>query len=197
MKKFLAALSVGAALIMIPTGATKAEYHVQPGDAFYKIAANHRMTLSDLIKLNPHIKNPNVIHPGDQIVVRTGNTANDIIDYARALEEVTTYVYGGQEAPLRTDCSGWAQAIFKEFGINLPRVSKDQARVGKPVKFNEMKKGDLMFFSTRADKVVTHVGIYMGNDLWISNLNSNKHVEIMTTWGPWTQKYFLWATRVI
>lgn len=197
MKRFFQVLSVGAALLMLPAGTVKAEYHVEPGDTFYKIAARHGMTLTELVRLNPHIENPSMIFPGDDIVVRTGNKADDIADYARALEEVTKYIYGGQEAPLRTDCSGWVQAIYKEFGIKLPRVSREQAKIGTPIKFQDMKKGDLMFFSTRDDKTITHVGIYLGGDYWISNLNEKKDVEIMSTWGPWTQKYFLWATRVI
>lgn len=183
--------------IMVPTETVSAEYNVEPGDAFWKIAKNHGMTLSDLIHLNPHIKNPNLINPGDKMVVRTGDTISDIIDYSQALKEVTVYQYGGQKAPLLTDCSGWVQSIYKEFGVDLPRVSRDQARVGIPVKFQNMKAGDLMFFSTRSDKVITHVGIFMGEDYWISNLNTEKSVEIFSTWGPWTQKYFMWAQRVI
>jgi peptidoglycan DL-endopeptidase LytE len=183
--------------IMVPTETVSAEYIVKPGDAFWKIAKNRDMSLSDLIHLNPHIKNPNAINPGDRMVVRTGNAASDIIDYSQALKEVTVYQYGGQNAPISTDCSGWVQNIYKEFGIDLPRVSRDQARVGIPIKFQNMIPGDLMFFSTRSDKVITHVGIYMGEDYWISNLNSKKSVEIMSTWGPWSQKYFMWAQRVI
>jgi hypothetical protein len=52
-----------------------------------------------------------------------------------------------------------------------------------------------MFFSTRPDKRITHTGIYMGNDYWISNLNELKDVEILSTWGSWGQKYFLWGAR--
>jgi cell wall-associated NlpC family hydrolase len=183
--------------IMVPTETVSAEYNVEPGDAFWKIAKNHRMSLSDLIHLNPHIKNPDQIKPGDKMVIRTGDTISDIIDYSQALKEVTVYQYGGQDAPRLTDCSGWVQNIYKEFGIDLPRVSRDQARVGTPIKFQNMKAGDLMFFSTRSDKVITHTGIFMGEDYWISNLNEKKDVEIMSTWGTWAQNYFMWAQRVI
>lgn len=200
LKRAFRVLCLGAFVavpIMIPTPPVEAAYIVQPGDAFWKIASHHRMSLSDLIRINPHIADPNQINPGDKMVVKTGDIASDVIDYAHSLKEITVYQYGGQQAPRVTDCSGWVQSIYKEFGINLPRVSRDQAKVGQPVKFQDMKKGDLMFFSTRADKVITHTGIYMGGDLWISNLNSKKSVEILSTWGPWSQKYFLWAQRVI
>lgn len=177
-----------------------AQYTVKQGDTLFKIAKQYNMTLTDIIELNPHFENPNSIDIGDRVVVRSGDIATDLVDYARSLQDRTTYVYGGQEnynPPLYTDCSGWTQHIYYMFGINLPRTSAEQATVGTPVKFENMKKGDLMFFSTREDKEITHVGIYMGNDYWISNLNTEDDVEILSTWGSWTQKHFLWAQRVI
>jgi cell wall-associated NlpC family hydrolase len=179
----------------IATGAS-AQHYVKPGDSMSKIAKTYNMTLKDLISLNPHIANPNIIKPNDYIIIRSKTEPQkDLVDYARSLQDITTYVYGGQRFPNETDCSGWAQGVFKKFGVNLPRVSRDQAKTGKPVKFEELQIGDLMFFSTRTDKTITHTGIYMGNDYWISNLNEKKDVEIMSTWNTWTQKYFLWGAR--
>jgi LysM repeat protein len=174
-----------------------AQHYVQPGESLWKIAQTHKMSFRDLLSLNPHIENPNVIKPGMHIVTREGSKAQQIIDYARSLQDKTVYVYGGKDAPLRTDCSGWVQSIYGKFGIKLPRVSRDQAKVGTPVKFQDMKPGDLMYFSTRADKVITHVGINMGDDYWISNLSTNQDVEVLSNWGSWTQRYFLFAKRVM
>jgi cell wall-associated NlpC family hydrolase len=186
-----------ALLLMISFGSSaSAQHYVEKGETFSKIAKTYGMTIKDLISLNPHIENPNLIHPNDYIIVRTKTEPQkDLIDYARSTQSVTAYVYGGQKFPTETDCSGWAQGVFKKFGVELPRVSRDQAKTGKNVTFQELQIGDLMFFSTRADKVVTHTGIYMGNDYWISNLNEKKDVEILSTWGSWAQKYFLWGTR--
>src|SRR3954465_13733719 len=144
------------------------------------------MPLKDLISLNPHIVNPNDIKPGDYIVIRSNvEKKKDLVDYARSLQESTVYQYGGQNAPYLTDCSGWTQFVFKKFGIQLPRTSAQQATTGTPVKFNDLLIGDLMFFSTRADHKITHVGIYMGDNYWISNLNQKMDVEILSTWGKW------------
>ena len=185
------ALSFGFASI------SHAQHYVKSGDSMSKIAKEHKMGLKDLISLNPHIKNPNLIHIGDYIIIRSGTeTQKDLVDYARSLQDVTAYKYGGNNFPYEVDCSAWAQGIYKKFGVNLPRVSRDQAKVGQPIKFPELQIGDLMFFSTRKDHVITHVGIYMGNDYFISNLNEAKDVEILSTWGRWTQDYFMWGTRV-
>lgn len=173
-----------------------AQHYVEKGESLSKIAQEHKMSLKDLISLNPHIKNPNIIHVGDYIIIRSVVEAKkDLVDYARSLQDVTAYKFGGTNAPYETDCSGWIQAIYKKFGVDLPRTSKEQAKTGTPVKFTELQLGDLMFFSTRADKTITHVGLYMGNDLFISNLNEIKDVEILSTWGKWSQDTFLWGTR--
>jgi len=174
----------------------KAQHYVKPGESLSKIAKIHQMTLKDLISLNPHISNPNIIRPNDYIIIRSGTeTAKDLTDYARSLQEVTAYSYGGNNFPYQVDCSAWVQGIYKKFGVNLPRVSKDQARTGKPVKFQELQVGDLMFFSTRKDHVITHVGINLGNDFFISNLNEDKDVEILSNFSSWSRNFFMWGTR--
>ena len=192
--------SLTACLFISVSSLASAQYIVKPGDSLSKIAKSHGMTLTDILKLNPHFDNPNLIHVGDPVVTRTNNVAQDLVDYARSLDDKTTYTYGGQEnfkPPLFTDCSGWTQHIYGQFGIKLPRTSGEQSKVGTPIKFKDMKIGDLMFFSTRNDKRITHVGIFMGNDYWISNLSTKQDVEILSTFGSWTQRYYLWSQRVI
>ena len=197
-KKIIAALT--AAMVLGGATAANAQHIVKKGETLGGIAKQYGMSYKDIIELNPQFPNPNLIHIGDKVIFRTSDKAQDIIDYARSLQDRTNYTYGGQEnfnPPLNTDCSGWTQHIYGKFGVKLPRVSRDQAKVGRPVAFKDMQKADLMFFSTRKDKVITHVGIYMGNDYWISNLSTKQDVEILSSWGSWTQKYFLWAQRVI
>ena len=195
IKKFTVSIITFFIVFGIATGVS-AQHYVKTGDTMARIAKTYNMTLKDLISLNPHIANPNIIKPNDYIIIRSKTEPQkDLVDYARSLQDITTYTFGGQNFPTETDCSGWAQGVFKKFGVNLPRVSRDQAKTGKSVSFKELQVGDLMFFSTRADKVITHTGIYMGNDYWISNLNEKKDVEIMSTWNTWTQNYFLWGAR--
>jgi cell wall-associated NlpC family hydrolase len=195
IKKIIVSIITFFIVFGIATSAS-AQHHVKSGDTMSKIAKTYNMTLKDLISLNPHIANPNNIQLNDYIIIRSKTEPQkDLVDYARSLQYVTVYRYGGQNFPNEIDCSGWAQGIFKKFGVDLPRVSRDQAKTGKPVKFEDLQIGDLMFFSTTPDKTITHTGIYMGNDYWISNLNERKNVEIMSTWNSWTQKYFLWGAR--
>lgn len=195
MKKIVAAITTLVLFLSIAS-ATHAQVYVEKGDTLGKIAVRHGMSLKDLISLNPHIKNPNLIHIGDYIIVRSAvEKQKDLVDYARSLQDVTAYSYGANEFPFKTDCSGFVKGVYAKFGINLPRTSREQARTGTPVKFQDLQIGDLMFFSTRKDKVITHVGIYLGQDFWLSNLNEAKDVEILSSWGRWTQDYFMWGAR--
>ncbi|MGO5168618.1 GH25 family lysozyme [Bacillota bacterium LCP21S3_G6] len=49
---------------------TKVYYSVVSGDTLSGIAAKHGLTLAALLKLNPSIKNPNIIYPGQKIRVK-------------------------------------------------------------------------------------------------------------------------------
>lgn len=196
MKRKFAASLFAAAMVLSVNTAANAQHYVEKGETLGSIAKEYNMSLADIISLNKHIADPNKIKPNDYIVIRSKTeTAADLVDYAKSLESVTAYVYGGQQFPYKTDCSGFVQGVYKKFGVSIPRVSKDQAKTGTPVKFNELQIGDLMFFSTRSDHVITHVGIYMGNDYWISNLNSKTGVKILPSWGSWSREYFQWGAR--
>lgn len=199
MKKAILAAAFALPLFFGFGGAAHAQHYVSKGETMYSISKEYEMSLADLLSLNKHIANPNKIRVGDYIVIRSNSeTAADLIDFAKSLQSITAYSYGGNNFPYSTDCSGWVQGIYKKFGVSLPRVSKDQAKTGTPVKFEDLQEGDLVFFSTAANKQITHVGIYMGKnngDMFISNLNSKKDVEILPIWGSWSREFFMWGTR--
>lgn len=60
------------------------------------------------------------------------------------------------------DCSGYTQVVFRQHGITLPRTSDMQYKLGRPVSKKDLRKGDLVFFSTY-EPGPSHVGIYDGN----------------------------------
>lgn len=85
------------------------------------------------------------------------------------------YDYGArwQDAPKKFDCSSFAQYIYKKIGIRLPRVSIDQAAVGRrvPPKKSAIKVGDLIFirgrngrYNRRFPKGIGHVIVVTGPD---------------------------------
>ncbi len=71
------------------------------------------------------------------------------------------YKWGGTDPAQGLDCSGFTQRAFRDVGIELPRVSRDQARMGTEVpSLAEAKPGDLIAFGT---PTVDHIAIYAGN----------------------------------
>src|SRR3954451_10857990 len=88
------------------------------------------------------------------------------------------YVWGG-ESPSGFDCSGLVQYVYKKFGVNLPRVSQDQAHAGRAVSAADAKPGDLVFYHNPA----THVGIYLGNGQMLDAPNSRSVVRIEKLWS--------------
>jgi len=104
------------------------------------------------------------------------------------------YVYGGT-TPAGFDCSGFVKYVFAKNSISLPRVSRDQYKVGTAVSFSNLQPGDLVFFSLAKNGVVDHDGIYVGNGQFI-NAASSKGVTIYALGTYWKSAY-VGAKRVI
>lgn len=90
-----------------------------------------------------------------------GQVGSAIVDYAM-LFLGNPYVYGGNDLNIGVDCSGFVQQVFKAFDINVPRTSKAQSKTGMIVQYEDLQKGDLLFFGSNLEDI-THVGIYVGD----------------------------------
>ncbi|MGZ8415102.1 MAG: C40 family peptidase [Gemmatirosa sp.] len=77
-----------------------------------------------------------------------------------SLFEGTAYQWGGV-TPWGADCSGFVQTVCGLHGIELPRDAWQQALVGEDLgrELDALAAGDLLFFSDREDRRVTHVGL--------------------------------------
>ena len=98
----------------------------------------------------------------------------------------TPYRSRGQ-TPDGFDCSGFTRYVFKAgAGIELPRSSAEQARFGVAVSKNDLRPGDLVYFNTSGEGI-SHVGIYIGGDNFISSTSSSG-VQVTGLnddyWGP-------------
>ncbi|MDQ0639404.1 putative lipoprotein NlpC [Pedobacter sp. W3I1] len=76
------------------------------------------------------------------------------------------YRFGGLDKG-GIDCSGFAFLLEKEiYGITLPRISREQANVVKRKNIDNLKEGDLVFFSFGGNDV-DHVGVYLNNGFFV------------------------------
>jgi len=74
------------------------------------------------------------------------------------------YVWA-EEGPKAFDCSGLTYYSYGRMNMEIPRVSREQAKIGKEVAVEDLQYGDLVFFDTSKSRkgVVNHVGIYIGH----------------------------------
>ena len=113
---------------------------------------------------------------GGTTVLNRGSlsSGNEIIAYAyRYLG--TPYAWGAN-GPNYFDCSGFVKYVYAHFGVNLPRTTGTQIKVGQAVSKSNLQPGDLVFFGTPSNP--HHVGIYCGNDTYIHAPQTGDVVKI-------------------
>ncbi len=111
--------------------------------------------------------------------VHTGGaaTGNDVVAVAKKYIGVP-YVWGGTNPASGMDCSGFTQRVFKDLGVELPRVVSDQMRQGTPVaSLAEAKPGDLLVSFGG-----NHISIYLGNGKAIDAPVPGKTIQIRDAW---------------
>lgn len=92
------------------------------------------------------------------------NKANEIVNMAKS--EVGKPYAWGATGPNAFDCSGLVQYIYGQKGINLPRTTYDQVKVGQTVSMSDLKPGDLLFWGSPTAPY--HVAIYVGNNQYVN-----------------------------
>ena len=109
------------------------------------------------------------------------------------------YVWGAT-GPNKFDCSGFTQKVYKTAGIKIPRNSRAQAKVGQYIAYENLQKGDMVFFDTNRKKTgrVNHVGIYLEDGRFIHASSGNKKV-VITSFDKkrYYKSRFLWGRRII
>ncbi|RUL48210.1 MULTISPECIES: C40 family peptidase [Lysinibacillus] len=209
--------------IQIENPATK--YEVTKGDTLYNISRIHHISVDELKRINNLTSN--IIYDGQILKLPSADTSKGEMEPVKEHEPVKNnsnesvaqqvkkilddakkyigakYKWGATlaEAPNAFDCSSYTQYVFGNAGLQLPRVSRDQASKGVAVSTGTLKAGDLMFFTmndTYTDGRVAHVGIYMGDGNMI-HASTSKGVMITTNvlQNPYWSKNYLFSKRVI
>lgn len=73
------------------------------------------------------------------------------------------YALGGSKPPV-FDCSGLMMWAYAQHGFKLPRTSREQYKVGRPVSKDELQPGDLLFYGSSA-ATIHHVTMYIGRGM--------------------------------
>ena len=137
-------------------------------------------------------KNQRLLISGTSSEIRTVKLQNALL---KSFEnwKGTKYAYGG-DSSRGIDCSALTRRVYREvFSFELPRVTKDQVKVGKHVSRNNLKPGDILYF--KPEGKYNHTAVYLGNSLFI-NASSKKGVILSSLEHSYWSKYFVQGVRV-
>lgn len=105
------------------------------------------------------------------------------------------YRFGGN-SPSGIDCSAYVQKVYSFIDLDIPRSAREQFRFGEIIDKDELSVGDLVFFRTYAS-FPSHVGIYLGNNLFIHASSRAKRVTIDSLDTPYYLKRFIGAKKIL
>lgn len=127
------------------------------------------------------------------------NKTDRIVQQAQSFAG-TPYKFGGTTRK-GMDCSGLVYVAFQREQIVLPRISKDMATRGKPLKRKDIKKGDLVFFRTdKNSRRINHVGLVTrvkNDEIFFIHASTSKGVITSSLRTGYWKAAFVQARRMI
>jgi len=210
----IAFLGMGA-----PSWADKT-HTVKKGDTLYRISKKYKTDIGTITQANE--LDSDKLVPGTKLIIPSGASPviQPFVDAKTGEEAAQTYettetkketpeeflmfvarqTLGipykfGSSSNRATDCSGYVQRVFSFMGIHLPRSAREQFNHGVSVDKRNLSIGDLVFFRTYA-LFPSHVGIYLGNNLFVHASAYAKKVTIDSLETPYYIKRFIGAKRL-
>lgn len=110
------------------------------------------------------------------------------------------YKYAGT-TKVGMDCSGLIYTSFKQRDVSIPRTSALMYETGVPIRLNEVRRGDLLFFKTsRKRGRVNHVGLVTSaenGDIRFIHSTSSRGVIVTSLSNKYWNDAFIEAKRVL
>jgi lipoprotein Spr len=106
----------------------------------------------------------------------------------------TPYRFGGSSRR-GIDCSAFTKELYSEvFNMDIQRSSRDIFSMVSPVRRDDLKEGDLVFFKIHSRRI-SHVGIYLGNNRFAHA--SSRGVAISSLDDAYYRRYFYRGGRML
>lgn len=161
--------------------------------------ANHKSRLDNTVITEIIQNDVKAREQATGVSAESSRLINDLLSEARR-HIGKPYVHGAK-GPAQFDCSGFTSYVYKQFGFSISPGSRIQATQGTPVSRKDLRKGDLVFFtSPRSGKAVGHVGIVVNADNEKGTFQfihaSIRGVKISDFDGYYTNRYVT-ARRII
>ncbi|HWP79757.1 MAG TPA: NlpC/P60 family protein [Candidatus Acidoferrum sp.] len=123
--------------------------------------------------------------------------ADDVIAYAKKFLGYR-YVYGGSTPSGGFDCGGLIKYVFGQFGYSLNMGATTQYRsIPTHLSREQLRPGDIVYFSSPGNRGIAHTGIYLGDNLFIHASSPGDVVKITSMASGYYDKYYYGAARLI
>jgi cell wall-associated NlpC family hydrolase len=107
----------------------------------------------------------------------------------------TRYLYGGTDPLEGFDCSGLVYYAYEQAGYRVPRTSRELFRAARKISIGDADPGDLMFFQDQTK--LSHVGIYLGEGLFVHAPASGQNVAVGSLESPYYQEHLVAVGRLL
>ena len=159
-----------------------------------KITENRQENDREHVEINHNLKNK---FSDDSLVITKINELHEknqrLLISGTSSEIRTKYVFGG-DSDRGIDCSALTRRVYREvFNFELPRITRDQVKVGRHVSKHNLKPGDILYF--KPEGKYNHTAVYLGNSIFI-NASSSKGVILSSLEHSYWGKYFVSGVRV-
>jgi len=132
-----------------------------------------------LVEFSTSIKNGKLFVNEDEFIKRQ-------ISAIATKYQGVPYQFGGTTTK-GFDCSGYVNYVYKEAGVKLPRTAESMYQMRSVVK--KPVAGDLVFFKNTYKAGISHVGIFLGDNKFISATSSQGVAVVSLSNTYWNSKY--------
>ena len=133
------------------------------------------------------------LKPAPQPPSPKANINFQVVRDALSLKGIS-YQYGEETPERGFDCSGFVQYVYGRHGVDLPRTAYEMAAELPALDETLREPGDLVFFNTTG-KPYSHVGIYIGRNLFVHASSAQGEVLVSELDTPYWSRHYLGTRR--
>lgn len=108
----------------------------------------------------------------------------------------TKYKRGSSDPAQGIDCSRLVRLAYATIGVELPQSAATQIEVGEEIPRDQIQPGDLVFFRNTYKRGISHVGIALGDDLFVHAASRKNGVIVSSLQNSYFRPRYAGARRI-